>query len=89
MQGSRRRWEPPKPQGIEAWLPAVVLALTQIAVIVALIYFLAVAPSLLGRKSLPPGLIPASIFVAAVVALYLLWRVWRSAVTIRNALRNR
>jgi protein-S-isoprenylcysteine O-methyltransferase Ste14 len=89
MQWSRGSGEPPKPRGIEAWLPALVLAITQIAVVVALVCFLIVAPPLQGRKGLPPGLIPAALLVAAVLALYLLWRVWRTAVAIRNILKNR
>ena len=89
MQWTRGRPDPPTPRGAEAWLPALVLAVTQIILVFALAWFLVIARPLRTHNGLPRVVIPAAMAVAALVALMMLWRAWRALRAVRNALRNR
>jgi hypothetical protein len=89
MQWTRGRPDPPTPRGAEAWLPALVLAVTQIVLVIALVWFLVVARPLRARNELPRVVIPIAMATASLVALMMLWRAWRALRTVRNALRNR
>jgi ABC-type nickel/cobalt efflux system permease component RcnA len=89
MQRGRGAPEPPKAYGTEAWLPALVLAMTHIALFIALICFLVVAAPLKARNDLPRVLIPAAMTVAAILALWMLWRAGRALLVVRKALKHR
>lgn len=89
MQWTRGRPNPPTPRGVEAWLPPLILAVTQIALVVALVWFLLVARSMRTRNELPRMVIPMAMAVAGLIALTMGWRAWRALRVVRNALRKR
>ncbi|MDM7916621.1 MAG: hypothetical protein ACE15D_15710 [Candidatus Eisenbacteria bacterium] len=82
LPGDRGRMPP---DGTEAWLPAVILAASQIAVAAALVWFLVVARDLQGRIALPRAVLPVAMGVAVVVMIRVLWR---AAANIRWAVRR-
>lgn len=89
MQWTRGRPGPPTPRGIEAWLPQLILAVTQIALVVALGWFLLVARSMSTRNELPRMFIPVAMAVAVLIALVMAWRAYRALRVVLNALRKR
>ncbi len=82
--GPQRHSTPPK-GGVEGWLPPLVLAVTRIALVIALSYFALVAYSMRGRIALPRPTVPLVIAAAGLLALYMLFQafgqlrqVWRA-----------
>jgi hypothetical protein len=88
MQRGRGSPETPKARGVEAWLPALVLAVTELVLVVALIWFLIAARPLQARNELPKVIVPAAMVVAGVLAGMMLWRACRALLTVRKALRK-
>ena len=72
------------PRGAEAWLPQIILAVTSLAVVAALGYFILIARPMRGRIPLPAWTIPLATIFAAGLAAYL---TLRSALLIRSALK--
>jgi hypothetical protein len=89
MQRLSGRSGAPEPRGAEAWLPALALAVTHLALVVALVWFLVVAKPMQGRIALPKATIPGAMAVAVVLAIFMSWRAWKALRTLRNAFRNR
>jgi hypothetical protein len=89
MQWGRGRPEPPRARGAEAWLPALVLAITQILLVVALIWFFLVARTVKPRNELPRMLIPGAMAVATVLVLMMIRRIWLACRIVGKAWRKR
>jgi hypothetical protein len=76
-------------RGAEGWVPPLLIAIANIALVIALVWFIVVARSLYGRIPVPPWLIPLAIIAAAGVAAHLLIRgVWHFRAARRGWLRR-
>jgi hypothetical protein len=86
MQGRSRPDDPgPRPSGLEAWLPPILLGTTRLALAGALVAFVVVALPLRSRISLPPVMIPAAVATCAILAL---WMVVQAVLQIRQGVRE-
>jgi hypothetical protein len=75
----------PEPQGAEAWVPQVALAIVQLVLVVALVVFVFVVRPMQGRIALPPWTIPAATTFCGLFAAYLLVR---AIYNVRSAYRG-
>lgn len=86
MQGHwRHDEEGPRPAGIEAWLPPILLGVTRLVLVVALVVFVVVALPLRTRIPLPPVTIPAAILACSTLAL---WMTVQAVLQIRKGVRE-
>lgn len=85
MQRDSDPYRKPDPRGAEAWVPPLVLAVVQLALVVSLVVFIVVARPLQGRISLPSWTIPAATTFCGLFAGYMLLRV---IVNVRSAIRG-
>lgn len=85
MQGDNDPYRRPQPRGAEAWIPPVLLAIVQLALVVALAIFVIEVRPLQGRIALPDWTIPTATTFGALFALYLLLR---AILNVRAAVRG-
>lgn len=89
MQRPSERKRGPAAHGVEAWLAPLVLAITNLALIAALVWFLIAVYPLRHRINVPKQTIPAAMVVAAVLCLLLFVRAVRSFRAVRAGLARR
>ncbi len=85
MQRESDPYRRPEPRGAEAWIPQMVLAIVQIALVVSLVVFIVVARPMQGRITLPSWTIPAATTFCGLFAAYMLLR---AVVNVRVAFRG-
>ncbi len=88
LQRDPRRIQGPKPRGAEAWLLPLVVGITNLALSVALGWFLVIVYPLRDRIAMPKATIPAAMALAAGLILLTLWRGYRSLRTAWSARRS-
>jgi hypothetical protein len=75
----------PRPRGAEAWIPNMILAIVQLALVVALAVFVIEVRPLQGRIALPAWTIPTATTFCTLFAIYM---ILRAILNVRAAVRG-